>query len=122
MFRKLVNWVSLFGSASTLLCCALPALFVSLGAGAAFASLVTKVPQLVWVSEHETGVFLFAGISLAVAGVLQWNARNLPCPIDPEQAKACETSRRWSLRIYLGSVAIFVVGFFFAYVAPALMS
>jgi hypothetical protein len=121
MFRKLVAWITLFGSASTLLCCALPALFVSLGAGAAFASLVTRFPQLIWVSEHKTGVFLFAGTSLAVAGVLQWNARNLPCPTDPALARACASSRRWSLGIYCGSVVIFCVGVLFAYVAPSLM-
>lgn len=118
MFRKVANWISLFGSAGTLLCCALPALFVSLGAGAAFASLITHVPQLIWISEHKTGVFVFAGLALLIAGVLQWNARNLPCPVDPAQAQACESSRRWSLRIYLGSVVTFSVGAFFAFVAP----
>src|SRR4051812_39189277 len=98
--KRLVSFLSLFSSASTLLCCALPALFVSLGAGAAFASLVTWFPQLIWISEHKTELFVFAGVSLLVGGVLQWNARNLPCPIDPGQAAACQTSRRWSLWIY----------------------
>lgn len=122
MFRRFVTFLSLFGSAGTLLCCALPALFVSLGAGATFASLVTHIPELVWVSEHKTGVFLFAAVALLIGGVLQWRARNLPCPIDPKLAKACASSRRWSVGIYIGSVVIFSVGAFFAYVAPALLN
>ena len=45
--------VSLFASSSTLVCCALPALLVAVGAGAALSSLVSAVPQLVWLSEHK---------------------------------------------------------------------
>jgi hypothetical protein len=120
MLRRAINFFALFGSASTLLCCALPALFVSLGAGATFAALVTGVPQLIWISEHKIGVFIFAGVSLLVGGILQWNARDLPCPIDPKKAEACEISRRWSLRIYWASVVIYGVGAFFAFVAPRL--
>ena len=44
---------SLFASSSTLICCALPALLVALGAGAALSSLVSAVPQLVVLSEHK---------------------------------------------------------------------
>jgi hypothetical protein len=39
--------LSLFASSSTLICCAIPALLVSLGAGAALASLVAVFPQIV---------------------------------------------------------------------------
>jgi len=45
--NAIVQTLTLFGSLGTLLCCALPALLVSLGAGAVMASLVTNVPQLV---------------------------------------------------------------------------
>ena len=47
-----VTWVTLATGASTLLCCALPALLVALGAGAVLATAVSVFPQLVWVSEH----------------------------------------------------------------------
>lgn len=56
-----VTWVTLATSASTLLCCALPALLVALGAGAVLASRVSVFPQLVWVSEHKIEVFVLAG-------------------------------------------------------------
>jgi len=110
-----MNFFTLFGSISTLICCALPALFVSLGAGAAFASLVTHVPQLIWVSEHKKGVFIFTAIMLILGGYAQWNARNLPCPIDPEQARACASSRRISAYVYFASVILFVIGAGFSF-------
>ena len=116
-----VNIVSLFTSTSTLICCALPALLVAIGAGAALSSLVSTVPQLVWISEHKGPVFGFAGVMLLLAGLLQWHARNAPCPADPALAAACQRTRRNSLRVYWLSVAIFVIGAWFAFVAPLLI-
>ena len=40
--------ISLFSSFGTLICCALPALLVSLGAGAVLAGLITNFPQLIF--------------------------------------------------------------------------
>jgi hypothetical protein len=112
------NWLpvfSLFTSMSTLFCCAIPALFVTLGMGAAFAGLLSHVPQLIWLSEHKGGLFLFAGIMLILGGFAQYKAKDLPCPIDPMEADACAKTRKWSKVIYLVSVAIYVIGFTFAY-------
>lgn len=116
-----VNVLSLFTSLSTLICCALPALLVAIGAGAALSSLVSNVPQLVWVSEHKGLVFGFAGVMLLLAGMLQWRARHAPCPADPQLAKACRRTRRNSLRVYGLSLAIFAIGAWFAFVAPLLV-
>lgn len=110
--------MALFGSAGTLVCCALPALFVSLGLGAAFAGLVGTVPQLVWFSENKNPVFGVAGVLIAVSSVLQYRARNAPCPIDPELARICTSSRKWSKRILIFSVAAYLTGAFFAFIAP----
>lgn len=118
---KLANIISLFTSASTLICCALPALLVAIGAGAALSSLVSNVPQLIWISEHKTPVFAFAGAMLLIAGWLQWNARNAPCPTDPVLAQTCRQTRSNALRIYWVSVAIFAIGVWFAFVAPWLV-
>jgi hypothetical protein len=118
---KRANWVSLFASSSTLLCCALPALLVSIGAGAALSSVVSNVPQLIWVSEHKPLVFGFAGVMLLVAGVMQWRARNAPCPADPDLAVVCAKTRRNSLRIYYVSIMIYMVGVWFAFAAPLLI-
>jgi hypothetical protein len=114
----LISFLSLFTSGSTLICCALPALLVSIGAGAAMAGLIGTFPQIVWISEHKTSLFLFAGVMLAGAGAMQWRARSLPCPSDPALALACIRARRISFYIYLISVTIFLIGFFFAFIAP----
>ena len=119
-FSGKANVLSLFTSLSTLVCCALPALFVAVGAGAALAGLVSNVPQLVWISEHKGVVFGLAGTMLLLAGVLQWRARYAPCPADPQLAAACQRARRNSLRVYLLSLAIFAIGAWFAFVAPLL--
>ena len=114
------SWLTIFTSAGTLVCCALPAAMVAIGAGAALAGLVGAVPQLVWLSEHKVALFALAGTMLAVAGWLQHRARFAPCPADPRLAAECERTRRVSLRVYFVSLGIFAVGFFFAFVAPAL--
>lgn len=119
---KLASMFSLFTSGGTLICCALPALLVGIGAGAAMSSLVTNVPQLVWFSEHKVEVFLFAALILLLSGGLQWRARRLPCPADPALAAACMATRKVSWRVYLFSVLIFLIGGFFAFVAPFLIS
>lgn len=115
-----LTWFSIFTSASTLLCCALPALLVALGAGAALATVVGAVPQIVWVSEHKTPVFIGAGAMLAVAGYLQYRARFLPCPTDARLAAVCSQQRRVSNVIYFVSLAIYVLGVSFALLWPFL--
>jgi hypothetical protein len=114
------SFLSLFTSGGTLICCALPALMVSLGAGAAMAGLVGAFPQLIWLSEHKTPLFIAAAVMLAVAGLMQWHARRLPCPADPKLAAACTRTRRLSMWTYGVSVAVFAVGVLFAYVLPLL--
>ena len=109
---------SLFASSSTLLCCALPALLVALGAGAVMSSLVSAVPQLVWLSEHKEGLFSFAGLMLAASGYLQWRNRFAPCPVDPALRDACLRTRRLSMWVWVASVCIYAVGGWFAFVQP----
>ncbi|MCF8495862.1 MAG: hypothetical protein K9G62_04250 [Alphaproteobacteria bacterium] len=115
-----VPLLSLFLSGGTLICCALPALFVSLGMGAVLAGLVSNFPQLIWISAHKPLVFGVAGGILIIAGVMQWNARNLPCPADPAQARVCTRLRRISAGIYMFSVLVFLTGAFFAFGAKYL--
>jgi len=114
--------IGLFASSGSLVCCALPALLVALGAGAALSGLVTALPQLVWLSEHKAPVFGAAGLLLALNGVLQWRNRTAPCPLDPVLRQSCLRTRRAALRLYVGSVGVFVVGGWFAFVQPWLMA
>ncbi len=115
------NILSLFTSGSTLICCALPATLVAIGSAATLTALVGNFPQLIWISEHKALVFGVAGAMLAIAGYLQWQARNAPCPADAALAEVCAKTRKNALCIYWLSVGIFAVGAFFAFVAPLLI-
>lgn len=119
-FSKKQTWIStltLFTSTGTLVCCALPALFVTLGAGAALAGLVSAAPWLVALSKYKAWTFGISGVMILIAGLLRWASRHAPCPIDPVQAKACGRMRKISGWIYWASVAIWLTGFFFAFIA-----
>lgn len=96
---RVASMLSIFTSSGTLVCCALPALLVVLGAGAALSGLVSTVPQIVWLSANKGLVFGAAAVMLAVAGVLQWRAQLAPCPADPLLASACVRVRRTSMWI-----------------------
>ena len=113
-------FTSLLASSTTLVCCALPALLVTLGAGAALSSVVTAVPQLVWLSEHKEPLFVAAGVLLLAAGWVLWRNRSAPCPADPVQGRACLRMRRMSWRVFAVSVLLYGVGGFFAFVAGGL--
>ncbi len=115
------SWMSLFASSSTLICCALPALLVSLGAGAALSSLVSVFPQIVWLSEHKTALFGFASAMMVLGGWMQWRNRFAPCPIDPKLRNACLRTRKLSLNLYWGSLAVLAIGGYFAFIAPWLL-
>lgn len=117
-----LSWLALFTSVGTLLCCALPALLIMLGAGAAVAGFVAAVPQIVLLSEHKGVVFAVSGLMLVAAAVLRYVNRNAPCPADPVQARACARLRRVG-GVPLGvATAMYAVGFFFAFVAAQILA
>lgn len=109
--------LSLFTSLGTLLCCALPALLVTLGLGAALAGFIGVAPWITAISDYKGIVFILAGILLFGAAIMQWRARNAPCPADPLKAMACSRLRKFSWAILIVSFIVYAVGFFFAFVA-----
>ena len=109
---------SLFASSSTLVCCAIPALLVALGAGAALSSLVSIFPQLVWLSEHKEALFGLAGLMMIGSGTLQWRNRSAPCPIDPALRDACLKTRKTASTVYVASVVVYLIGGWFAFIQP----
>ena len=111
---------ALLASSATLVCCVLPAVLVSLGAGAVLVGLVSTVPQLVWLSEHKLLVFGVAGALLAASGILLWNARRLPCPTDPDAARSCNRLRTISHWVYSAAALSYLIGTAFAFVLPAI--
>lgn len=119
--QTLAPTLSLFTSTGTLICCALPAVFITLGMGATFAGLVSSFPQLIWFSEQKEWIFALAGLMLVLTGWLRWHSRNDPCPIDPAQARACTRLRRTGTLIYWAALTLYATGAFFAFIAPKLI-
>ncbi|GLQ21033.1 hypothetical protein ACFFUB_07275 [Algimonas porphyrae] len=113
--------LSLFASTSTLLCCALPALLVTIGAGAVMAGIASNVPGYIWLTEQKVPLFIISGILLSLAVFFRWRSRYAPCPIDPDAARACNRMRRVSGIILWVSVAIYLIGGFFAFFAADLL-
>lgn len=115
--QTILPTLSLLTSVGTLVCCALPALLVTLGMGATLAGLIGVAPWITALSEYKTLIFIVAGVLIVLAALLQWRARNAPCPVDPLKAKACRQLRKASW-ITLGIATFFyMVGVFFAFVA-----
>ena len=118
--KKIISFFALAGSLGTLVCCFLPALFVTLGLGASFAALVGNFPQLIWLSEHKEIVFGGSALLIGLAALFQWRSRKLQCPVDPNLGKACQSGRNWSKWALLVAILTFSCGFIFAFVLPLL--
>ncbi|MFT6071817.1 MAG: hypothetical protein ACJARD_001477 [Alphaproteobacteria bacterium] len=113
--------ISLITTSGTLICCALPALFVTFGAGVVLAGLVSDFPWLISLSKHKEIIFLAAALALIVAGIMQYRAKFMPCPIDKNQAFTCMRIRKISLYVYIFSVIVFCFGLFFSFIAQHLI-
>lgn len=115
----LLEYLSLFTSLSTLLCCALPSLFVLIGLGATVASVVSAAPWLITFSRHKNWTFTIAGLLIAANFVYvfrfapRFRAESQACPVD--EPSACGTASRLSRWILWSSAGIYLVGLFSAY-------
>ncbi|NRA66159.1 MAG: hypothetical protein HRU19_16850 [Pseudobacteriovorax sp.] len=116
------GYLSLFASSSTLVCCALPTLLVSVGLGSAVGVLVTSIPGLVLLSEYKSTVFLISGILTLLSGISWYRSRQTSCPTDPKLRAQCAKSRRWSGVILGLSSSLWLIGFFFAYLAIPMLT
>lgn len=106
--------LALFTSFGTLLCCAVPILFVILGLGAALATIKMELPFLVTLTANKGWAFVVSGFFVALATYLTYR-QGKTCPADPELAKICTTAQKWNKRILTVTVIIWVVGYFTAY-------
>ncbi len=80
------------------------------------AALTSAVPFLITLSQHKIWVFAFSGIMLGLSGWLLYRPGR-SCPSDPELGALCEKTQLWNRRIYWTSAAIWIIGFFAAYLA-----
>ena len=111
-----LNWLTLFASMGTLICCALPILLVSLGLGATVAAMTSVFPFLIALSEHKEWVFGLSGVLLGGSGWLLFRIPRV-CPADARLAAVCARAQISNRRIYWASVVIWSMGLFAAYLA-----
>lgn len=118
--KRIISFLTLFTSFGTLICCAIPALLVILGAGAALAGVVSAFPQLIWLSQHKLWIFSIGGILIAISLMGHRFAAAQACPVD--QKENCDTTKRSSNWLLWISVGLYVIGFTVTFVLPKLLS
>lgn len=116
--NKVLTFFSLFGSISTLLCCALPVTLVSLGMGASFAALTSSFPQVIWLTERKDLIFFLTGFMLIISFVMMKRSEKQACPIDKDQRELCQSSKSLSFKLFWVTVCIYVTGLIFSYIIP----
>lgn len=113
----LLSYFSLFTSAGTLLCCALPSLLVLLGLGASVASMLSFLPWLITLSRYKQWTFSISGILIAISFVnMYYLASRLKAQeCLPDNPSACKESSKLSRVLLWVSAGMYSVGFFVAY-------
>jgi mercuric ion transport protein len=119
----LLNYLSLFTSLSTLLCCALPSLLVLLGLGATVASVLSDLPWLVALSRHKAWIFSISGTLIALSFLSTYylvpKYRRECAADDPN---ACAGASKISKVLLWVSAGIYAFGFFVAFVLGPILS
>jgi mercuric ion transport protein len=119
-----LSYFSLFTSIGTLLCCALPSLFVLAGLGASVASVLSAAPWLVTLSRHKPWTFGISGVLIAASFVNMYyvapRLQRQAC--SPDNPDACEVASRFSRVILWISATIYAVGFFVAFLLGPILT
>ncbi len=114
--QRRVTILALFTSMSTLLCCGLPIVLVSLGMGATYAALTDSAPWIVTLGKYKAVTFTVAGI--LIAGSLWLSYRpGRSCPSDPQLGAQCSRIDKWNKRLLILAAIAWCSGFFAAYLA-----
>ncbi len=121
MKDKVLSVLMLFTSTGTLICCALPALLVSLGMAAVVVSAVSTFPGLIPLTRHKEWVFLGAGVMIALNFYLVYRPqKQLACDVEAGPS-GCEVAGGWNRVVLWLSAVIYTVGLFMAYLALPLV-
>ncbi len=114
------GWLLLFTSTTTLICCALPILLVSIGLGAVSAALFSSMPFLVELARHKFWLFLGSGVMMGLAAWALYRPGRV-CPTDPVLAEKCAQADKWNRRFLIMSAGLWAIGFFAAYLSLPLL-
>lgn len=115
--KRIISFLTLFTSFGTLICCAIPALLVVIGAGAALAGIVSSFPQLIWLSQHKLWIFGSGGILILISLVAQRYSVAQACPVDALKEN-CETTKQSSNWLMWISIGLYLIGVVFTFVLP----
>ena len=121
MKNKVIHFLSLFASSATLICCAIPALLIIFGFGATVASIVSVVPQLIWLSERKVYIFGTALILLVISIWASRTTRENVCKGGERQIQACQMTRRVSKTLLFVSGMLLCMGTMFTFILPKLL-
>ncbi|MEZ4846626.1 MAG: hypothetical protein R2877_06715 [Bdellovibrionota bacterium] len=116
--KRLAAFLTLFTSFGTLICCAIPALLVTIGAGAALAGLISTFPQLIWLSTHKLWIFGIGGILISFGILAKHFSKTQTCPVD--QKENCETTKQTSDWMFWISIILYFIGAFITFILPRL--
>lgn len=112
--QSTANFLALFTSTGTLLCCALPSVLAAVAGGSAVVSLVSAVPWLVPLSQNKEWIFLGAGLMIALSAVLTFRPKGkVACTI--AGGEGCRVASRFQKAMFWLSAGIYGLGVFFAY-------
>lgn len=117
----ILPFFSLFTSLSTIFCCALPIILVSIGMGATFASLSANFPFINIAAKYSLAIFVITAILLILSGYFIF-IKPQTCPIDKKLAEICIKTKKINKIIWLFSVIIFALSVFFKYVLILLVA
>jgi len=119
--QKRLGWLTLFASSTTLVCCALPILLVTVGLGAVSAALFANVPFLGVLAENKLWLFLGSGLMLSLSA---WSVYRpgRTCPTDPSLAAQCARMDVWNKRVLKFSASIWALGFIAAYLSVPMLN
>lgn len=111
--KPILLFTGLIASISTLFCCALPIILVSLGLGSIMAALFSHLPWLAWISEHAAYFFILTSILLGVSGYMLFY-QPLVCAIEGQEK--CQSKQTYAQIIWLITLIILIIGFVFKYI------
>ena len=118
--EKIIYFLALFGSTSTLLCCALPALLATVAGGAAVSALISTFPWLIPLSRNKDWIFIIAGVLILISGILTFRPKGrIACALTG--GKGCEVAGGLTRAIFFVSLGIYLTGGFVAYALVPLL-
>ncbi len=120
MKRGVVNFLALFTSSGTLLCCALPATITAIAGGAALVSFTSNFPWLMEIAAKKGWIFLVSGLMITLSGTLIFRPKGrVACSLAGKDG--CAVAGRVTRIVFWFSLGMYTVGAFFAYASVPIL-